>query len=152
MTILALDLGTTTGWAYRPPYQVSGGILSGTWSLKPGKYDGAGMRGVKFMGYLDELHRASPLKQIVFEAVRRHIGTDAAHVYGGLMGVLQTWGELNRVPYDGIAVGTVKKGWTGRGNASKQEMIDEARKRGFDPKTDDEADALAILHQVLAKH
>lgn len=145
MTILALDLGTTTGWAHT----FGNPIKSGTWSLKPGKYDGAGMRGVKFMGYLDELHRASPLKQIVFEAVRRHIGTDASHIYGGLMMTLQTWAELNCVPYDGIAVGTIKKFWTGKGNASKGEMVARCIVRGFDPATDDEADAIALLHYQM---
>lgn len=148
MTILALDLGTATGWAHSgplPPYT----IKSGTWSLKPGKYDGAGMRGVKFLGYLDELHRASPLSLIVFEAVRRHIGTDAAHVYGGLMLILQSWCELNSVPYDGVPVGTIKRHWTGKGNTKKDGMIAECVRRGFAPKDDNEADAIALLHYQM---
>ena len=40
-TILALDLGTTTGWALRG----HGGLFTtGTASFKPGRYDGGGMR------------------------------------------------------------------------------------------------------------
>ena len=40
-TILALDLGTTTGWAIRG---FDGLITSGTVSFKPSRYDGGGMR------------------------------------------------------------------------------------------------------------
>ena len=40
-TILALDLGTTTGWAIR---RFDGLITSGTVSFKPSRYDGGGMR------------------------------------------------------------------------------------------------------------
>lgn len=146
MTILALDLGTTTGFAWSP---AAGTIISGTWSLKPGKYDGAGMRGVKFIGHLDELHDGTPITRVAFEAVRRHIGTDAAHVYGGLMLVLQSWCETFSVPYEGVPVGTIKKFWTGKGNAKKDAMIAEAFKRGFAPVDDNEADALALLHLKL---
>ena len=40
-TILALDLGTLTGWALRGH---DGLIITGTASFKPGRYDGGGMR------------------------------------------------------------------------------------------------------------
>jgi hypothetical protein len=143
VTTLALDLGTTTGFAFRDAF---GGVKSGTWSLKPGKFDGAGMRGVKFVGHLDELKRHGLWQRIVFEAVRRHIGTDAAHIYGGLMLVLQTWCELNNVPHDGIPVQTIKKFWTGKGNANKAAMIAEAQRRGFTALDDNEVDAIALLH------
>lgn len=146
-TTLALDLGTTTGWAVATDdILTEPRIKSGTWSLKPGKYDGAGMRGVKFLGHLDEVHRKSPLSLIVFEAVRRHIGTDAAHVYGGLMLILQTWCELSSVPHDGVPVQAIKKFWTGKGNAKKDAMVAACCERGFAPKDDNEADAIALLH------
>ena len=45
----------------------------------------------------------------------------------------------------GFPVQTIKKFMTGKGNATKDEMILAARLRGFDPKSDDEADAIAIM-------
>ncbi|GHT98694.1 hypothetical protein FACS1894126_4420 [Alphaproteobacteria bacterium] len=45
----------------------------------------------------------------------------------------------------GIPVGTIKKFATGKGNASKEEMIAFAKSQGFTPVDDNEADALAIL-------
>jgi hypothetical protein len=142
-SFLALDLGTTTGWALRSHDRL---ITSGTASFRPGRFDGGGMRYLRFTNWLTEIDRLSgPIAAIWFEEVRRHAGTDAAHVYGGLMATLWTWAELRGVPYSGVPVGTIKKHATGRGNAPKQAMIDAARARGFSPADDNEADAISIL-------
>jgi len=146
-TILALDLGTTTGWAIRG---YDGLTTSGTVSFKPGRYDGGGMRYLRFTNWLSEIDRLSgPIGAIYFEEVRRHAGTDAAHVHGGLLAVLTSWGELRGVPYQGVPVGTIKKFFTGHGGAPKQAMVDAARARGFNPADDNEADAIAILLWAL---
>ena len=139
--ILALDLGTSTGWALR----AAGGLISsGTASFKPGRYDGGGMRYLRFSRWLDEMN-AEPIAAIWFEEVRRHAGTDASHIYGGLMATLTAWAELRGIPYGGVPVGTIKRHATGKGNANKDAMIAAAVARGFSPKDDNEADALALL-------
>lgn len=146
VNILALDLGTTTGYAlFAPP----GAVISGSWSFKPGKYDGAGMRFVRFVAKLDEMHRARPIGQVWFEAVRRHKGTDAAHIYGGLMSHLQAWCETKGIPYGAETVQAIKKSWAGKGNASKAAMIAVAREKGYEVVDDNEADALALLDMKL---
>ena len=146
-TILALDLGTTSGWAIRG---YDGLITSGTVSFKPGRYDGGGMRYLRFTNWLTEIDSLSgPIGAIYFEEVRRHLGTDASHVFGGLMASLTSWAELRGIPYQGVPVGTIKKHATGKGNAPKQAMIDAARARGFSPADDNEADAIAILHWAI---
>lgn len=147
MTILALDLGTTTGWALRRP---DGVILSGTASFKPGRFEGGGMRFLRFSQWLDSLDRPS---EIYFEEVRRHAGTDAAHCYGGFLAHLTAWCEARKIPYSGIPVGTIKAHATGKGNASKEAMIAAARAKGFATADHDEADALAILgYAVRIEH
>ena len=81
--ILALDLGTATGYALRTP---DGAVASGTVSFRPSRYDGGGMRYLRFRGWLAELAKdAGGLTAIYFEEVRRHLSTDAAHVHGGLL-------------------------------------------------------------------
>ena len=141
--ILALDLGTTTGWAMRGH---DGQITSGTASFRPRRFDGGGMRYLKFVNWLTELDQlAGPIATIWFEEVRRHAGTDAAHVFGGLLATLTSWAELRGIPYGGVPVGTIKKFATGKGNANKAAMIDAARAKGFSPADDNEADAIAIL-------
>jgi Holliday junction resolvasome RuvABC endonuclease subunit len=145
--LLTLDLGTTTGFCVG---EREGALASGSQNFKPGRYDGGGMRFVRFRKWLDELQVAYRIDHIAFEEVRRHAGTDAAHVYGGLMATLQAWAENNRIPYEGIPVGTIKKSFCGSGNASKDAMIAEAVKRGFAPATHDEADAIALWFCVKA--
>ena len=139
--VLALDLGTRTGWAVREP---SGMIAHGTADFKPGRFEGGGMRYLRFTRWLDDM-RSDGIGAIYFEEVRRHAGTSAAHIYGGLMGALTAWAELRGIPYAAVPVGTIKKHATGKGNADKAAMISSARARGFTVTDDNEADALALL-------
>jgi crossover junction endodeoxyribonuclease RuvC len=141
--ILALDLGTVTGWALRSS---DAAIVSGTVSFRPSRYDGGGIRYLRFRGWLDQLATdVGGLGAIHFEEVRRHAGTDAAHIYGGLLATLTTWCEERSIPYQGVPVGTIKRHVTGKGNADKAAVIAAVRARGFSPADDNEADALAIL-------
>jgi Holliday junction resolvasome RuvABC endonuclease subunit len=86
---------------------------------------------------------------VYFEEVRRHIGTDAAHVFGGLLATLTAWCETQGIPYQGVPVGTWKRHACGKGNADKQAVIAAMRQRGFAPADDNEADAIAILLWAL---
>ena len=108
------------------------------------------MRYLRFRGWLEQLaHDAGPITAIHFEEVRRHVGTDAAHVYGGLLATLTSWAETAGVAYQGVPVGTIKRHATGKGNANKEAMMAAARARGFSPADDNEADAIAILLWAL---
>jgi Holliday junction resolvasome RuvABC endonuclease subunit len=149
-SILALDLGSMTGWALR----TSGGqIVSGTQDFRPRRFEGGGMRYLRFTDWLTETARlARGIDRIAYEEVRRHIGTDASHVYGGFLGTLGTWCEQREIPYEGVPVGTIKRFITGRGNADKQAVIEAVRCRGFQPKDDNEADAIAILLWAIHAH
>ncbi|MFX1761481.1 hypothetical protein PWP93_02570 [Paraburkholderia sp. A1RI-2L] len=143
-TILALDLGTTTGWALR---RSDGGITSGAQHFRPQRFEGGGMRFLRFRRSLSELRgSAGDIHAVYFEEVRRHAGVDAAHAYGGFLATLSAWCEHHRIPYQGVPVGTIKKHATGRGNASKDEVIAAMRALGHAVADDNEADALALLH------
>jgi len=144
---LALDLGTTTGWAL----QSSGITTSGRLSLKSSRFDGGGMRYLRFRCWLEQLQiDVGPIGAVYFEEVRRHAGTDAAHVYGGLLAVLTAWCEEHLVAYQGVPVGTIKRFITGKGNADKAAVIAAVQAKGFAPTDDNEADAIAILLWALA--
>ena len=144
---LAIDLGTTTGWALRA---LDGQIAHGFVSFRPQRFEGGGMRYLRFKGWLTEIKAlAIEIHAVYFEEVRRHAGVDAAHVYGGLMATLTTWCEHHNVPYQGVPVGTIKKHATGKGNASKDEVIAAMRALGHPVTDDNEADALAILHWAI---
>lgn len=143
MSTLALDLGTSTGWALRT---ADGRTVSGTESFKPGRFEGGGMRYLRFRRWLTELKATTEgLEAVYFEEVRRHIGVDAAHAYGGFLATLTAWCEHHQIPYSGVPVGTIKKHATGKGNAGKDQMIAAMRVLGHEPGDDNEADALALL-------
>jgi len=146
-SILALDLGSTTGWAVR---NSRCRILHGTAEFRPTRFEGGGMRYLRFGKWLEQtLEVTGGIDAVYFEEVRRHIGTDAAHVFGGLLATLTSWCEGHGIPYQGVPVGTIKRFATGKGNADKAAMIDAVRKRGFEPADDNEADAIAILLWAL---
>ena len=152
-SILSLDLGTTTGWALRSR---DGSIVSGSQSFKPQRFEGGGMRNLRFNRWLSEVispgRSANLVDIIVFEEVRSHAGTDAAQIYGGLMGQVEVLGETKKIPYEGIPVGTIKKHATGKGNANKLMMITAMQALGHNPVDDNEADALALLRWAIERY
>lgn len=149
MTVLALDLGTSTGAAFSPAV---GTVTLATWDLKPSPYENEAARFIRFRAHLQALHAASPIRQVWFELVRAHKGTRAAHVYGGLHATLMTWCQDHGVACSGVPVQTMKKFWTGKGNANKAAMVKEAEARGYEIGSEDEADAVALLTWALIEH
>jgi crossover junction endodeoxyribonuclease RuvC len=140
--ILALDLGAKTGWALAKGAEI---VASGTSEFRPGRFEGAGMTFLRFDRWLDDLlHNAGTLDLVAFEEVRAHAGTLAAQVYGGFLAHLTAWCERNAVPYRGVPVATIKRHVTGKGNAPKDAMVGAVRARGYAPRDDNEADAIAL--------
>jgi len=145
--VLALDLGTVTGFALRA---ADSNIVSGTVSFRPSRYDGGGMRYLRFRAWLDAIAEDSgSIGAVHYEEVRRHLSTDAAHVHGGLLAMLTAWCEQRSIAYQGVPVGTIKRHVTGKGNANKDAVIAAVRARGYSPADDNEADAIAILLWAL---
>jgi hypothetical protein len=146
--ILALDLGSRCGWAVLPR---SRRIASGVSEFRPGRFEGAGMAFLRFERFLtDAAANAGPFGVVVFEEVRAHAGTIAAQVYGGFLAQFTAWCERHTTPYLGVPVATIKRHATGKGNASKDQVIRAIRARGHAPCDDNEADALALLGWAMA--
>ena len=145
-TILALDLGTTTGWAML----CDGTITIGSQSFKPQRFEGGGMRFLKFKRWLTGTKACTDgIDAVYFEEVRRHAGVDAAHAYGGFLAHLTAWCEHHQIPYQGVPVGTIKKSACGKGNASKEEMVEKARAIVKNVSDHNEADAIHILMYAI---
>jgi hypothetical protein len=69
--MLALDLATTTGWALR---SADGQILSATVSFKPSRYDGGGIRYLRFRAWLESMaQNVGCISAVYHEAIRRHV-------------------------------------------------------------------------------
>ena len=147
MRVLGIDPGTCCGWAVLDPDGAR--LASGTWDLKPRRHDGGGMRYVYLRRYLAELCTALEPQAIGYEAVRRHRGVDAAHVYGGIVATLTAVAESRTIPYQGLPVAQVKRAATGKGNASKEMMVEAAQAKWGPVSGHDEADALWIAWLLL---
>jgi Holliday junction resolvasome RuvABC endonuclease subunit len=143
MKVLGLDLGTHCGYALiedgRP-------IESGTWELKVSKLESPGMRYIRFRNLLSTLLGNHKVDLVAYELVRRHMGVEAAHIYGGLQAQMFATCDESQVQYTGIGVTTIKKRAIGKGKASKEEMISSAKTEfGLTEIEDDNhADALWI--------
>jgi Holliday junction resolvasome RuvABC endonuclease subunit len=145
--ILALDLGTNTGWALGN-CRVT---LSGTESFAPNKREGDGMRYLKFKRWLTEMKAANDIDAVYYEQVGRHASTAAAHVYGGFCAMLMAWCEHHGIAYRPVFWSEIKKFATGKGNATKAEMLAAMRAAGFSPRDDNEADAIALCMLAISR-
>jgi len=125
-TILGIDPGTKCGWAV---IREGVHLFSGVWDLKPRRHDGGGMRFVRLLCKLNEIAGATKIDAVAYEEVRRHMGVDAAHIYGGIVATISGWCEERSIPYSAIPVGTIKKQATGKGNATKPDMIAAAERK-----------------------
>jgi len=148
LIVLALDPGTTTGWAlyYR------GQIISGVVVLDSKRIEGPGMRIVRLETFLDRIEMEYGMPTLVmYEEVRRHLGTHAAHFYGAYTGLIQKWCEDRKIEYTSVPVQTIKAFALGpsrekKREKSKAEMVRAANSVfGKKIKDDNEADACFIL-------
>ena len=147
---IGIDPGTSCGWAVLDEHGAR--IDSGAWDLSTKAHEGGGMRYLRARRHLCDLLDRYPRATVGYELVRRHAGTSAAHVYGGLVAHLQAVCEEREVPYAGLPVGSVKRHATGHGAASKTAMRAAASRRwGVACQTDDEADALWIADTLRSQ-
>lgn len=140
MKILALDPATKCGWAH------SGGG-SGTWDLSIRRDESGGMRLIRLEGKLVTIHNSAGIDMVVYEAAR-NAGPKmqgALVVQAEMQGVIKLWCDSRDIPYRGFSPSEIKKHATGKGNANKAAMVAAAIAKGWNPKDDNEADALWLL-------
>lgn len=145
MNILALDLGNTTGWAF---VDSNGRRTSGVWKLHNPLCDG--LRFLRLRTNIYAIHEEFGIHHIVYERVRRHEGTQAAHVYGGYLAIVHLFGHENNVTVAGTEVKSLKVHATGMGAAHKNDMVAAAWKKGWKPSDHNEADAMWLLDLAIA--
>ena len=151
--LIGIDLGTSCGWTKGIMVGDDWAMLSGIFDLSVRHGESKGMRFLRFEKSLKELigPEADLPKEcrpvIVYEDVRFFRGAAASSVYMGLRAILQRVCAELELEYLPIPVGTLKKTATGKGNASKDEVVAAAKLRWPDwrpenPKhEDDEADS-----------
>lgn len=170
MNILALDLGTKTGWAL---LSSAGVVTAGTWVLgdrKSAAYAAklrldrrCDPRFLALMGHLEKVRAAVPLDWVVFEDVEFIKSRKQAHLWATWRAAV--WGVfgIRGINIDCLATGKLKQFATGNGGADKDRM---ARALTLDPRytldkrgvrdtltgellDDNAVDALHLLHWAM---
>lgn len=127
--ILAVDIGTTLGWAYSSDGKIK------NWGVEvfPSKSEdphGQGRRLLKFWNWLTDWNG---VHEVYFEEVHHghHQGNQAAATYFGMLGILRMFCAGANIPLIGRHTGTLKRDFTGNGRAEKEDMCAQAHRMGW---------------------
>jgi crossover junction endodeoxyribonuclease RuvC len=145
MKILALDLGTATGWAQWDGARLESGVQ--VFDVKRG--ESPGMRYRRFNLWLTEMLMGMDL--VTYEGAH-HRGGAATEVAAGFSTRVQELCAALNIDHQSIHTATLKRWCTGKGNAKKPEMIAAVCNRWKVVVDDNEADAIALLYHALAEH
>lgn len=139
MKILALDIATTSGYA-------TSAIESGTFNCSFKKGESGSIRLLRFRNKVTELLDLIKPDVVAYE---RSAGrnTHSIKTQSEMIGVLTLMLEDRNIQYASYSPSEVKKFFTGKGNASKEDMIKTAKKKypEIEIIDDNHSDALAIL-------
>jgi len=145
MNILSLDMATKTGWASNIHGRRSGVV---EFALKRG--ESVGMRFLRCRAWLKEMWKLleGHIEVIAFEQAH-HRGGAATACCVGLVTEALAFAAEHSIETMPIHTASLKKFATGNGRASKDEMVQAARQRGWNPVDHNEADAILLLEFAL---
>jgi Holliday junction resolvasome RuvABC endonuclease subunit len=155
--LLALDIATKTGWCYgRVPLRGATAIEAA--SSPPARPESGVLRVMTEAGgvghFLAEFHfRLTRLLYdkrpagLIIEAplMPKMTSYETVRKLMSMAGIAEMLADQRGIRWRAVAQpASVKKHWTGKGNAKKDDMIAACRQRGWWVADDNEADALAI--------
>ena len=149
LSILAFDLGTKTGWAFACwSDEGTASVESGCEDFSLQRGQSPGFRYIKFRAWLGRMIEYCAPGLIAYEQTHQRGGA-ATEVSANFAGRVQEVCAEHGIEHVAVHSGTLKKFATGRGVASKEQMVAAASRlwgKPLDPECDqDEADALAVL-------
>jgi hypothetical protein len=146
MKLLALDLGTRTGWALWDGHRLESGVE--TFEAKRG--ESPGMRFLKFNRWLEVFFGELLMLDLVVYEAPHHRGGAPTEIAYGFATRIQERCALLGIEHVSVHTATLKKWTTGRGNADKAAMMEAvARRWNRRVDSDDEADAIALAYYAL---
>lgn len=155
-SFLAIDPGRRCGWAVA---DAKSPVVYGAWDLKDKPGQSVGMTWLRFRSILQEVISARPRPLlVVYEDVKAHKGSQAAHIYGAIKSNItaevETFGQDSGIFLTAVGVGTWKRLLAGKGNASKAEYIAASRAKWKIPQEmkEDEAAAMGMLYWAITEY
>jgi len=139
---LAIDAATMSGWAFR----MNGLVHSGTYNCQHDvKRESPGMRFLRFTTWLTTTIKDLTPVRVVYEQSHQRGGAATTVSVGLTTHIMSTCAALG-VEHESVHSRELKKWLTGKGNASKEEMIAKVNEStGLQITDDNEADAIALL-------
>lgn len=145
MRILALDLGSSCGWAFLDT-SAPATVESGTQQFALQRGDSPGMRYIAFRAWLVRIGEQAVPEVVVYEQNFRRGGA-ATEIAAGFSTRVQEYCAERRLECTSVNVATLKKRYAGSGRADKAALAAAMAVRWGcrDLNAGDEADALAVL-------
>ena len=140
MKILALDIATKTGWAMCDNGKHDYGMFVCKSKNRGSRYETFTFELLKLFASFNY----SKPDIIVFEKAFQK-SQRSAELYHGFLAMLEYRAWQYGIDLMPVYATHLKKWATGNGKASKNDMIEAARLLGWNPKDDNEADALLLL-------
>ena len=151
MKILALDLATNTGWArnYGPEPRVGSVSFERPKATKtrpalPIGYVYSEFSEWLFESYFNDL-TTSPDFFVVEEPIGGGGGMAKLKICIGLWAIANHISFIYGIPAISVKNSDLKRSFIGLANATKEDMIAMAKRHGYEPRNDDEADACLLL-------
>ena len=140
MNILAIDFATTTGFAFGDGQAMHSGFVCFKAKGKQSK----DQRLISFRNWLHD--HARDVDGIAYEAVRSMKSANAVVALAEMQSVLKMFALEHDIPLFPYSASQIKKHITGKGNASKDDVIEAVNARfNLSIKDNNEADSIAIL-------
>lgn len=141
MKIIALDMATKTGW--------KNNTHSGVFTADLKRGESPGMRFLRFRAWLKELISASGGVDVLVYEQAHHRGGAATQLCVGLVTEALAMAAEHNAETMPVHTASLKKWATGSGRADKSVMISEAKRRGYKPVDDNEADACLLYDYAV---
>lgn len=149
MTTISLDLGSITGFAVKSDHGFSNGTLN---FKKKGKFHDSGYKALYdfLCTFLEGPHEHPDLEVIV---EKPHAGRFIApvRILFGLLAIVHLFCDLFKIKLTEYSPKEIKKFWSGKGTASKEEMVAETQKKFPHVKDHNQSDAIALLYLHLER-
>ena len=153
LIIVGLDMATETGWAFWDSTRFDGCMNWGSQNFKLKRGETQGVKFLLFQNWLARFFReyieGIPIdaKVVVCFEKPHHRGGAATEILVGMRGILLTYCQDNRIETVEVPPNTLKKFATGRGNASKADMIADLKsKHSIETDNDNIADAAWLVY------
>jgi len=142
MKILALDPAVKFGWAIST-------TLYGMENFTPKSGESSGFKLIKFKAFLTKILTTEKIELVVYERAGGRFKNDIMS-HAQWVAIIETVCIEQNVQYRAYSSGEIKLFATGKGNASKADMIKSAVRMYKKPIKDDNiADALHLLHLAI---